>query len=149
MPAKESVYTACCNLLRDNISSLKKFIRELEEGSENDTKSSAGDKHETARAMLQLEQEKLSKQLQNSQLLLADLEKTGVMPASETVGKGGLVTTNQGVFLFGPPLGKIVVDDVAVVCLSAQSPLGTKLCGLKLKEAAEINGVKYIIEGLA
>ncbi|MGZ3864988.1 MAG: hypothetical protein ACXVC6_12095 [Bacteroidia bacterium] len=148
MPSKEFVYTACCNLLKENISSLKKFIRELEEGSENDSKSSAGDKHETARAMLQLEQEKLTKQLQNSQLILADLEKTGVAPVSEFVGKGGLVTTNQGVFLFGPPLGKIVVDGEAIVCLSPRSPLGIKLSGLKINEAAEINGVKYIIENL-
>ncbi|MGZ3864706.1 MAG: hypothetical protein ACXVPN_09935 [Bacteroidia bacterium] len=148
MPDKKSVYAACCGLLKENISSLKKFIRELEEGSENDTKSSAGDKHETARAMLQLEQEKLSKQLHNSQLLLADLEKTGVVPAAEIIGKGSLVTTNQGVFLFGPPLGKIIVDGLPVVCLSPQSPLGIKLCGLKINGAAEINGLKYIIENV-
>ncbi len=63
MTFKQKIYAHCCNLLDEKIRSLKSSLQELEEGSVNDTKSSAGDKHQTARAMMQIEQEKLGKQL--------------------------------------------------------------------------------------
>ena len=63
MNFKQKIFAACLASLDEKINSLKTSLLELEEGSENDTKSSAGDKHETARAMMQIEQEKLGKQL--------------------------------------------------------------------------------------
>ena len=41
--------------LTEKLDSLQKMIHELSESSNNETKSSVGDKHETAKAMMQLE----------------------------------------------------------------------------------------------
>jgi hypothetical protein len=50
---KAEVHHACCKILAERIQSLRQQLHELVEGAKNDSKSTAGDKHETARAMMQ------------------------------------------------------------------------------------------------
>src|ERR1700751_3020767 len=97
MTFKQKVYSASCDALKEKISSLTKSLMELEEGSENDTKSSAGDKHETARAMMQIEQEKLGKQLNEVLAQELDLQKINTALFSDQIKKGSLVTTSKGI----------------------------------------------------
>lgn len=148
MSFKQNVYSTCVNLLNEKISSLRNSLSELETGAENDNKSSAGDKHETARAMMQIEQEKLGKQLNDSILQFTELEKIGPSTSSAVVTKGSLLETNQGFLFLSVALGKINVGGRSVVVLSPQSPLGIKLIGLGVNDVAEINGTKYVIEVL-
>jgi transcription elongation GreA/GreB family factor len=145
---KQKVHKRCCDLLNEKISSLRKTLVELEEGSESDNKSSAGDKHETARAMMQIEQEKLGKQLNEILVQLSELEKIDPVVSSAQVAKGGLVTTNNGILFVSVALGKIVVDEKTVMALSPKSPLGVKLMGLKANDSTEINGTNYTVKGL-
>ena len=146
MTFKQKVYNATCGLLNEKIFSLRNSLQELEEGSESDTKSSAGDKHETARAMMQIEQEKLGKQLHDFLEQKAALEKIDLDAMHTQITKGSLVDTNKGLLFLSVALGKITVDDKSVIVLSPQSPLGLKLVGLKVGDSAEVNGTKYIIE---
>lgn len=145
MTFKEKVYAHCVALLDDKINSLQKIVAELEEGSENDSKSSVGDKHETARAMMQLEQEKISTQLKELFTQRAELEKLAFVSGAE-IKKGSLVKTNRGYMFFAISLGKINVEREHVMVLSLQSPVGSKLAGLKVGDSAELYGVYYRAE---
>lgn len=143
---KRRVYEACCAITADRIQSLKQQLSDLIEGAKNDSKSTAGDKHETARAMMQIEQEKLGNQLN---LLLAQqqvLNRIDSNAKSEVIVHGSLVKANRGWIYVSVPLGKIRVDDVDVMCLSPQSPLGIKLIGKRVGEKVEMNGIPYNIE---
>ena len=60
---KETVYYAFKNILVERINLVRSSLEELKEMGKNETKSTAGDKHETALAMVQLEQEKMRTQL--------------------------------------------------------------------------------------
>ena len=60
---KEKIIEACRAYLQEKQTSLQLIITDINEATHTETKSSAGDKHETGRAMMQLEQEKLNKQL--------------------------------------------------------------------------------------
>ena len=62
MTLKQKIHTHCLHLLDNKIAELQKILRSLGESAANDTKSSAGDKHETARAMIHIEQETITKQ---------------------------------------------------------------------------------------
>ena len=64
MEIKESLLHFCQDYVRQKQEVLKKRGASLQESLNSETKSSAGDKHETGRAMVQLEQEKLGQQLQ-------------------------------------------------------------------------------------
>jgi transcription elongation GreA/GreB family factor len=145
---KSTINEACQRILSERILSLKQQLTELVEGAKNDSKSTAGDKHETARAMMQIEQEKLSNQLT---LLLQQeqvLKRIDANVNSDVVSNGSLVKTNQGWIYISIPLGKIVVDGESVMCLSAQSPLGQKLVGKKAGEIVTVNGTNFNLESV-
>ena len=60
---KLELYNKCLAFTQDRLNTINKTIQELQESLTSETKSSAGDKHETGRAMLQLEREKAGQQL--------------------------------------------------------------------------------------
>jgi transcription elongation GreA/GreB family factor len=146
MTFKEAVHTHCIKLVNEKILSLRQVLNDLRESASNETKSTAGDKHETALAMLQIEQENINKQLENVLAQKTAIERIVLANQSSQVANGSLVKTNKGYLFISIALGKITVDDKHVIALSPQSPLGLKLAGLKVNDAIEMNGVKYIIE---
>ena len=127
---------------------LQKILDDLKESGTNETKSTAGDKHETALAMLQIEQANTRGQLQEVLNQQAALEKINPDLSANTVLNGSLIKTNRGYLFMSIALGKAVVDDVSVIALSSQSPLGQKLMGLKAGDAAEINNIAYLVESI-
>ena len=146
MTFKNNVYEACIQQLVDKIAYLQAALNDLTEGAENDAKSSAGDKHETSRAMMQIEHEKISKQLSDTLLQKSNIEQIDLTFKSPTIGTGSLLKTNKGYLFMSAALGKINVNGKDVITLSMQSPLGQKLAGLKTGSLTEINGTQYIIE---
>ena len=148
MTFKEQVYKHCLELINNKIYLLRQILNDLVESASNETKSTAGDKHETALAMLQIEQENTSKQLETllSQKLL--LEKIIPVIQSKQVAKGALVKTNKGYFYVSIALGKIIVEGIPVIALSPQSPVGSKLIGLNANGTTTVNGITYLIENV-
>ncbi|GAA4801623.1 hypothetical protein GCM10023330_04420 [Litoribaculum gwangyangense] len=66
---KQQLHEACLEFIDNRFQAVKKTINEIQESLLSETKSSAGDKHETGRAMIQIEREKAGNQL-------AEIEKT-------------------------------------------------------------------------
>ncbi len=146
MSLKQKVYTACIELLNEKIEYLNTDLNDLAFGSENDAKSSAGDKHETARAMMQIEHEKLGNQREEFLRQKNEIASIDINRKSEKVTKGSLIKTNQGYLFLAVAIGKITVKGTSVIALSPLSPLGQKLIGMKVSDSVEMNGVKYKIE---
>jgi hypothetical protein len=146
MTFKQKIYQQYHQLVQDRIDVFKDMIVALTEDSKNDAKGSAGDKHETALSMMHLEQEKLNTKLKEVLTQKAVLDKLDSSVVAETIILGSLVKAN-GIYLYlSLALPKISVDDVNVIALSPQSPLGNKLMGNKVGFAFEINTTKYIIQ---
>lgn len=146
MISKEAVYKKCLETAKQKLELLQQTIVSLRESAANETKSTAGDKHETALAMLQIEQANAGKQLEEAQLLYNQLAKIDLHTPSGKVVTGSLVKTNQGYFFISVALGKLVMDKQIVFALSRNSPLGQMLFGLQVDEQAELNGRKYLVE---
>ena len=145
MLSKSMVYSSCIKSVSDKITASGKAFKEITEEAKTDSKSSAGDKHETSRALIQMEQEKISRQLQNGIDQKKELEKINIDQNSERIIPGSLILTNQGYFFLSVGLGKITVNDTTVFVLSSGSPLGAKLTGLKKGDSIIMNGTNYII----
>lgn len=143
---KEKVYACCMKQLNDKIQTLQEALNDLKSGAENDMKSSVGDKHETARAMMQLEDEKISRLLDETLKQKNDLEKIDITAVLPTIASGSLIKANNMYFFLSIALGKINVEDKQVIAFSLHSPLGQKMAGLKAGDAADINGIRYVIE---
>ena len=148
MNFKGKVCQQCLQVVSDKFSGLQKALNELKESISNETKSTAGDKHETARAHLQIEQEHISRQLREVLDQKAILEQTDFSIESSAVIKGSLLKTSKGYLLISIAAGKLNVDGITVFALSPLSPLGTKLMGLKVGDAAKMNELNYTIEAI-
>ena len=109
-------------------------IRGAQESANEETKSSAGDKYETGRAMAQLEIEKLRSQWAEATKLKAALEQLREPANEERASRGSLVFTDQGNYFLSIPAGKLEVDGVTWFAISPASPLGSALMGTHIGE---------------
>lgn len=113
--------------------------------SNNDTKSSMGDKYETGREMLQQEINNLQRQLNETLNQQALLQKITSEPSLK-VQNGALVKTDKGLFYISVSLGEVVVDNQKIMTVSAESPLVKAMFGKKEKETFTINNIQQVIE---
>jgi transcription elongation GreA/GreB family factor len=149
MTLKQKIYNHCVQLVNEKIQALKNTLSELREIASHETKSTAGDKHETALAMLQIEQENTNRQLAEALVQKDVLQKIDAAATTVIVTTGSLVTTSRGYLFVSVALGKMIIDGITVTALSPQSPLGAKLKGLKAGDTAAVNGTEYNIESIA
>lgn len=128
---------------------LQKVLADLKESGSNETKSTAGDKHETALAMLQIEQANICAQLQEVLEQKAVMEKIDPSFTTVRIVNGSLINTSKGYFFMSIALGKATLDGNTVIALSSQSPLGKKLMGLGVGDIAEFNSSRYVINDIS
>jgi len=146
MKLKQKIYDHYLQVINDRVAMLQRVLADLKESGANETKSTAGDKHETALAMLQIEQVNTRGQLQELLLQRSAFEKLDPEVSAPMVVNGSLIKTNRGYLFMSVALGKAVIDNITVMALSPQSPLGNKLMGLKAGVSVCINNLEYIIE---
>lgn len=148
MTFKQKIHQYYTQQVQDKIDVFRDMISALTEDSKNDAKGSAGDKHETALSMMHLEQEKLNYKLKEVIDQKAILDKIDASLNHSKIGLGSLVQAN-GIYLYlSLALPKITIDQVNIIALSPQSPLGEKLMGNKVGFEFEINSTKYHIDSI-
>ncbi|MEJ8841666.1 hypothetical protein WG954_04675 [Lacibacter sp. H375] len=145
MTLKEKTYQTCVEIVQQKINVLQKNLHDLTDSAGNETKRTAGDKHETALAMLQIEQENNSRQLNDALQQKATLEKLDAHLQTDMIVRGSLVITNKGIFYISLGLGKLKVDDETVFAVSPDAPLGKLLLMKKAGDAFQFNNTAYEI----
>jgi transcription elongation GreA/GreB family factor len=148
MTFKEKIYHHYLQIINHKVSLLQQVLADLKESASNETKSTAGDKHETALAMIQIEQANKRDQLKAMELQKVALEKIDPKISTNIITNGSLVKTNKGYLYMSIALSKAVIEDTTITALSPQSPLGSLLKGLTVGEIATINNTIYRIESI-
>ncbi len=128
---KQNLFNACNKYIADRFKTLEEVMKALKESAENETKSTAGDKHDTAKAMSHLEQEKNGRQWKELMDLKRNLEQIKQVQIQDAVRLGSLVLTNQGNYYVSIAAGKIVIDEQVYFAISAHSPIGQALLNKK------------------
>jgi transcription elongation GreA/GreB family factor len=137
---KEQVHILVSASLQERIKSLELILKDSLAAASEDTKSSAGDKHETAVAMAQLEQEKLSKQIKEYVALQQILQHIDPNQVHYKIELGSLVETNNGWYYFSVGLGAITFKGINVFFLTLQAPIGQLMLGKKAGESVVFRG---------
>ena len=142
------VYQSTLEALNNKINDLRLILQESYPSMFDDSKSSAGDKHETALAMAQLEQEKLTKQL--NILLLQEASMKVIDPSlkHQKITIGSLVETDRGWYYFSISLGQLICQNNAFFALSLEAPLGQIMRGKVAGEQVIFNGMITEIIGV-
>lgn len=104
-------------------------MRSAQDSANDETKSSAGDKHETGRAMAMLEVEMNSRQLREAESLQDIFRRIDFNRSSETIVPGSLVMTTQGVFLIAISAGTVRMEDQTCFLIAPDAPIGRLLMG--------------------
>ena len=128
-PDRKTLIARCRRDLEARRESYLRELASLGEAAARETKSSAGDKYETAREMIAQGRNLVGRNLSETEGNLAILERMAASPASGMVGLGSLVETSQGWYLVGASLGEIEWEGGPVRTLSLGSPLGQALRG--------------------
>lgn len=135
--------------VQEKIAQAQVAVNAAIESRDGETKSSAGDKFETGRAMMQLEQQRHEVQLSKAFQLASDLDRLVMEADYATVTPGALVKTDRGIYFMSIGMGKIVVDDATVYCISIQSPIGKVLLHQKEKAIVSFQGRSLAISEIA
>lgn len=88
----------------------------------NDTKSSAGDKFETAREMANQEISKLQSVLAEKKRFLQILQNDAFQSRSSIIQAGALVQIEEIWYFFGLPFGKTTFDNETVIGIGLTAP---------------------------
>lgn len=128
-PVKQQLHGFCEAYIKDRLSRIQKNIAALQEALNSETKSSAGDKHETGRAMIQLEREKLGKQLAEVQLLQELFKKVPLKGGNSTIALGNLVYSPVQNYYLAISAGELKVNGVSFYAIAPNTPIGKLLLG--------------------
>lgn len=137
---------ACVDYANERIDAIQDAIMAAKQAANEETKSSAGDKYETGRAMMHLEIENQMKQLSEAQRLSMEVKGLKLNSRSGIAEPGSLVITDHGDYFLSIGAGKITLDDIDYFAVGRQSPIGQKLLGVRAGDTFEFNGKTYTIE---
>ncbi|MBQ0737838.1 transcription elongation factor [Aquimarina celericrescens] len=126
---REKLLAKCADYVEERVSRLQSSIKDLEHDLGNETKSSAGDKYETSREMINTEINKLQNQLQSFKKLKEVLAVIENRKASTTVQLGSIVKTNAANYFISIPVGEIKVEEEKFYAIGLNSPIGKLLLG--------------------
>lgn len=146
MTLKEKIHEQCASLLAVRLEASQQKLRDLSESVANETKSSAGDKYETSRAMLHIEQNQV--RMQTAGLLAQNAVLNSIDPQNISlhISLGSLVRMGNIHYYLSIGLGKMQTDGYQVIALSLQSPLGSRLKGLVCGDKVEMNGRIFLVD---
>ncbi|WP_430928329.1 3-oxoacyl-ACP synthase [Polaribacter marinivivus] len=139
MNIKEELLKKCHQFVNNRLQNIEETISSNQTALQSETKSSAGDKHETGRAMLQLEMEKAGQQLANIQQMKETLAKIDVLKKSTNAHLGSLVKTNTGNYFLSISAGQLKADNELYFAVSVSSPIGKLLLGKSVNEQVMFN----------
>jgi transcription elongation GreA/GreB family factor len=145
---KEQVYQQCLDAVNDRIQQAEYALLQAREASQDETKSSAGDKYETTREMMQQDIDRNTSQLYEARKLLFQLEQCKDVAVSESVVSGSLIKTSRALLYLAVGIGQLKVDKQSLFALSPASPLGQLLMGKKVGDELNFNGTVQRIEAI-
>lgn len=138
---KKEVLEIALKRTQERIDMIESALETAQDSSNDDTKSSAGDKYETSREMIQQDINRYQKQLleANKDLQqLISIESTGD-DKPKFVRLGSLVQTNTGLFLIATSIGALKFRDNNIFVISPASPIGQLLIGKEIGDSFTFN----------
>lgn len=145
---KQELYLGCSKFIENRYHTILNTIKEIQESLTSETKSSAGDKHETGRAMLQLEREKAGNQLAEIQKVKENFSKIDIAKHLKSVGLGSLVYTTQTHYFIAISAGEFKIDNQTFYAISPNTPMGSLLLGKKVGDIVIFRDTKITISDI-
>ncbi|MGO1245008.1 MAG: hypothetical protein ACTJHT_04930 [Sphingobacterium sp.] len=144
MEIKDVLYKVCLQRNNARLDEINHAIGQSQEAIENDTKSSAGDKYETTREMIQQDLNRFHDQLAQAKVdehLLHQID----LGAKLTVALGAVVLTDRAFYFIAISLGRIEYNGDVYMVVSPSSPIGALMLGKSTGDSITFNGISQTI----
>ena len=145
MKLKQQLYSKCQEVLNSRLEVIQNSIKDIEDSFYSETKSSAGDKHETGRAMLQLEREKAGNQLAELKKLNKTLQRINVNQIHNKVTLGSIVKTTELNYFISLSVGEIILGNEIYFGISMATPMGKLLLSKSVGDLINFRSKEFTI----
>ena len=135
-------------LIKDKTKLLKFELDSINKEKNNLKKSSAGDKFETSRALMQTEYDKIDNQLLILKNQLRAIKSISLSDKKNKVGVGSFIKTNKSFYFISIGLGKQIIDNNDIYVISLSSPIGKLLNNKKKGDKIVFNNQEELIENI-
>ncbi|RYD79731.1 MAG: 3-oxoacyl-ACP synthase [Sphingobacteriales bacterium] len=142
---KSQLYQLCLTFIQNRIENIEYSLQQARQASNDDTKSSAGDKYETTREMMQQEMDRNSKLLYEAGQQKIALQQVENADAAKEVKNGSLVLTSGGNFYISISAGELNVAGQKFIAVSQAAPIGRAFIGASMGQEVCFNGNKYLV----
>ena len=143
---RSGLIKACREYLQTRVSVVQKAMDGLKEDLEGESKSSAGDKFETGREMINIEWNKLSIQLNEYDRLSQILNRIEEFKPNENVVLGSIVITDAANYFISIPAGEIESENEKFYAIGIQAPIAQVLLGKKEGDKITFNSTEFTVK---
>lgn len=133
------------NYLDQRIENAKAAMEAAQESANNESKSSAGDKYETSRAMGHLDREMHGRMYLQAQQERQIVERLDSTISYKKGALGALMKTSMGDFFLSVSIGQVEIEGQKVMIISPQSPIGALLMGKSVGDSFSFRGKEAVI----
>ncbi len=137
---KTALLNHCKGVVDEKYRNLLALDKAAQSSANNETKSSAGDKYETGRAMMHLEKERLASQMHEVAKLKKPLEMINPEKIAEVAELGSVVFTQDRNYYISVSLGAISIEGQKFFCISPVTPIGKLMLGKASGESFQFAG---------
>ena len=145
---KDKLIAYVKNHLDQRIQNSLAAMQAAQESANSESKSSAGDKYETSRAMGHLDREmhgRMYQQAQQERQIVERLDETIIYKKGAL---GAFMKTSMGNFFLSVSIGQVEIEGSKVMIISPQSPIGALLVGKIVGDSFSFRGKEAVIEGV-
>jgi transcription elongation GreA/GreB family factor len=136
---KRKLLDACRRYVADRIATATQAMNDAQRSANEEDKSSAGDKYETGRAMMQIERDKAAYQVEEALKLKRAIDQINPDVRHDKISLGSVVITSTLKIYIAIGAGKTNVDGEDFLIIAPQSPLGKALLMRKINEQFTFN----------
>ncbi|MEN9352891.1 MAG: hypothetical protein RL318_216 [Fibrobacterota bacterium] len=149
LPFKQRVLTAFRQALLARREEALRELALLDEAAAAETKSSAGDKYETAREMIAQSRSLQERGRAEAQAGLDWLDALDHTRLRECAGAGALVESDLGMHLLGLLTASVQIDAMSIQGITPLSPLGQVLKGKRAGDSFDWRNRRVTVLGIA
>jgi hypothetical protein len=137
---KATILTYVKNYLDQRMQTSLDAMNAAQESANGESKSSAGDKYETSRAMGHLDRDMHARMYQQTREERKLVERIDESLIYKKGASGALIKTTMGDFFLSVSIGNIKIDEKAIMIISPQSPIGALLMGKMVGDKFSFRG---------
>jgi hypothetical protein len=142
---KTILFQHCLAYVDSRIETAQQAMNYAQAAANEEGKSSAGDKYETGRAMMQIERDKAAQQLDEALKLRKQLEGIKTTHESTLIRPGCIVLTDHVNFYIAISAGRIQAGEKEFIAIAPNAPMANTLVNLKQGDRFPFNGKPHTI----